>query len=130
MKIGDVAKFFNCTERHIDRLVTEGRFLRPVYVGAIKRWSLADLEAWASRNKKSPGEPDMATQDWIDAAEQDDPIIPAGRMAGLHLSDPHLRESWLKWISDENKKGWVPPIEFRQKCLDELARRAESPRST
>ncbi len=54
LKIKDVAEFFNVTERHIDRLVVEGRFPEPVYVGAAKRWNLEQLETWAAQNTGRP----------------------------------------------------------------------------
>ncbi len=41
-----VAKLLSCSTRHVYRLSDAGRMPRPVRLGALVRWSRADIERW------------------------------------------------------------------------------------
>ena len=41
-----VASLLNCSARHVYRLCDSGRLPRPIQLGALRRWSRSELEAW------------------------------------------------------------------------------------
>lgn len=41
-----VAGLLSCSTRHVYRLADAGRMPRPVKLGALVRWSRAEIEAW------------------------------------------------------------------------------------
>ncbi|MEO2018755.1 MAG: hypothetical protein ABGZ53_30780 [Fuerstiella sp.] len=38
--------FANCSTRHIEKMVADGRFPAPIYLGRNPRWRRSDLLAW------------------------------------------------------------------------------------
>ena len=46
LTIEDVAQTLNCSTRHVYRLADSGRMPRPIKLGALVRWSRADVEQW------------------------------------------------------------------------------------
>jgi excisionase family DNA binding protein len=41
-----VAEMLGCSERHVYRLVDSGRMPRPRKLGALCRWSRAEIDSW------------------------------------------------------------------------------------
>lgn len=41
-----VARFLDCSPRHVFRLADAGRMPAPVRIGALVRWRRSDLDAW------------------------------------------------------------------------------------
>ena len=52
----DLAQIFNCSSRHIRRLVFRGDFPRPVKIGRLSRWPRPTVEHWFT---EKVGLPDM-----------------------------------------------------------------------
>ena len=46
----DLAVLFNCSTRHIRRLVFRGNFPRPLKVGRLSRWPRNDVRRWLTKN--------------------------------------------------------------------------------
>jgi hypothetical protein len=38
--------FANCSTRHIEKMVADGRFCAPIYLGSHPRWRRSDLLEW------------------------------------------------------------------------------------
>ena len=50
-RLGDVkavAKLCHCSSRHVYRLSDSGKMPRPLKLGALSRWNLAEIEDWIS----------------------------------------------------------------------------------
>ena len=52
----DLAQIFNCSSRHIRRLVFRGDFPKPVKIGRLSRWPRPTVEHWFT---EKVGLPDM-----------------------------------------------------------------------
>ncbi len=48
LTVGDVAEKFNCSARHVYRLVKRKRMPAPVKIGTLNRWSLTTIENWVA----------------------------------------------------------------------------------
>lgn len=46
LDVRQVAEILGCSARHVARLAHEGRMPRPVHVGALARWRVAEIESW------------------------------------------------------------------------------------
>lgn len=46
INIDMLAKRLGCSSRHIRRLVDSGRIPRPIKLGALLRWIMADIDQW------------------------------------------------------------------------------------
>ena len=42
----DLAEFFQCSTRHIDRQVDAGKMPKPLRIGHVLRWRREDIEQW------------------------------------------------------------------------------------
>lgn len=49
-----VADLLECSERHVYRLLEQGRIPAPAKLGALNRWSRAMIEEWIARGCPTP----------------------------------------------------------------------------
>ena len=46
----DVSKLLRCSARHVRRMVSQGRFPKPVKIGRLSRWLPKAIDAWLTRS--------------------------------------------------------------------------------
>jgi len=44
--VGDLARRFKCSNRHVLRMANQGRLPRGIKFGNLRRWSRRQIEAW------------------------------------------------------------------------------------
>ncbi len=49
LTLKQVAQRYQCSVRHIERLVAKGEFPKPIKLGVIRRWSVATLDAFDAK---------------------------------------------------------------------------------
>ena len=48
LNVDDLAARWGCSTRHVRRMVDAGRIPRPIKLGNLIRWSVAQIERWES----------------------------------------------------------------------------------
>lgn len=48
LSIADLAKRWDCSERHVRRMADAGRCPRPIKLGTLLKWPTAVIEEWES----------------------------------------------------------------------------------
>ena len=44
--VSDIAAWLACSERHVFRMVEQGRLPKPTKIGALSRWRRETIESW------------------------------------------------------------------------------------
>ena len=56
LTLQDVALLLSCSPRHVERLISSGRFPKPIRVGNARRWRrVEDVEAWIAKQVEEAG---------------------------------------------------------------------------
>lgn len=66
LTIGEVARGFSVSEKHITRLVQAGQFPRPFKHGSLNRWDVGEVRRWSARQSAAVNgetDPELVTSD-------------------------------------------------------------------